>query len=96
MFFCWDIGSDMNNSKFVFSFQNGWSALMLASRYGRTEIVKYLIEAKASLDLQMQVYVHKILMIMMMIMMIYCTSNFDDGYLLYIGLYVLKNDLLLR
>ena len=29
---------------------------MLASRYGRTEIVKYLIEAKATLDLQMQVY----------------------------------------
>ena len=29
---------------------------MLASRYGHTEIVKYLIEAKASLDLQIQVY----------------------------------------
>ena len=28
---------------------------MLASRYGHTEIVKYLIEAKASLDLQKQV-----------------------------------------
>ena len=29
---------------------------MLASHYGHTEIVKYLIEAKASLDLQMEVY----------------------------------------
>ena len=29
---------------------------MLASRYGHTEIVKYLIEAKASLDLQEEVY----------------------------------------
>ena len=29
---------------------------MLASRYGHTETVNYLIKAKASLDLQMQVY----------------------------------------
>ena len=29
---------------------------MLASSYGHTEIVKYLIEAKALLDLQKQVY----------------------------------------
>ena len=36
-------------------FQHGWSALMFASRYGKTEIVKYLIEAEASLDLQTQV-----------------------------------------
>ena len=41
---------------FCFSFQEGDSALMLASHYGHTEIVKYLIEAKASLDLQKQVY----------------------------------------
>ena len=41
---------------FVFSFQDGWSALMLASRNGHKEIVKYLIEANASLDLQKKVY----------------------------------------
>ena len=40
---------------FVFSFQDGWSALILASRYGHTKIAKYLIEAKASLDLQQKV-----------------------------------------
>ena len=45
-----------NYSMFVFSFQDGWSALMMASCNGHTEIVKYLIEAKASLDLQKQVY----------------------------------------
>ena len=56
MFFCRDIESDLNNSKSVFSFQDGWSALVLASRYGHAEIVKYLIEAKALLDLQKQVY----------------------------------------
>ena len=39
---------------------------MFASRYGHTEIVKYLIEAKASLDLQMQVY---------------CAKNPDDAIL---------------
>ena len=32
---------------------------MLASENGHAEIVKYLIEAKASLDLQMQVYCAK-------------------------------------
>ena len=41
---------------FVFSFQYGSSALMLASGNGHTEIVKYLTEAKASLDLQQKVY----------------------------------------
>ena len=41
---------------FVFSFQDGSSALMLASGIGHTEIVKYLIDAKASLDLQQKVY----------------------------------------
>ena len=40
----------------VSSFQRGNSALMLASYYGNTKNVKYLIEAKASLDLQEQVY----------------------------------------
>ena len=41
---------------FVFSFQNGSSALMLALRNRHTEIAKYLIEAKASPDLQEEVY----------------------------------------
>ena len=41
---------------FVFSFQDGCSALMLASRDDHTEIVKYLIEANASPDLQKEVY----------------------------------------
>ena len=41
---------------FVVSFQDGSSALVLASSYGYTKNVKYLIEAKASLDLQEQVY----------------------------------------
>ena len=58
---------------FVFSFQDGWSALMLASRYGHTEIVKYLIEAKALLDLQEEVYWAKIRI------MLYCTWSFVDG-----------------
>ena len=66
MFLCWDVCSDVNNSIFVFSFQDGWSALMLASLFGHTEIVKYLIEAKASLDLQKQVY---------------CAQNADDDIL---------------
>ena len=35
--------------------QDGESALMLASKRGRTEIVKYLVDSKASLDLQSQV-----------------------------------------
>ena len=50
----------LNNFIFVFSFQDGWSALMLASRNGHTEIAKYLIEAKASVNLQKQVYYVKI------------------------------------
>ena len=41
---------------FILSFQNGGSALMVASQNGHKEIVKYLIEAKASLDLKTQVY----------------------------------------
>ena len=36
---------------------------MLASRYGHTDIVKYLIEAKAPQDLQEEVY---------------CAKTFDD------------------
>ena len=37
------------------SLQYGESALMLASEKGHTEIVKHLIDAKASLDLQSEV-----------------------------------------
>ena len=36
----------------LFSVQYGESALMLASEKGHTEIVKHLVEAKASLDHQ--------------------------------------------
>ena len=54
----------LNNFKFIFSFQSGRSALILASRNGHTQIAKYLIEAKASLDLQRQVY---------------CVSSFDES-----------------
>ena len=39
----------------VLLFQDGASALILASQNGHSEIVKDLIEAKASLDLQLQV-----------------------------------------
>ena len=47
-------------SYLFFSFQDGESALMLASHYGYTEIAKYLIEANASVNLQKQVYYVKI------------------------------------
>ena len=39
----------------LLSLQNDESALMLASENGHTEIVKHLVEAKASLDLQSEV-----------------------------------------
>ena len=39
----------------LLSLQYGKSALMLASQNGHTEIVKHLVEAKASLDLQSRV-----------------------------------------
>ena len=39
----------------LLSLQYGESALMLASINGHTEIVKHLVEAKASLDLQSRV-----------------------------------------
>ena len=39
----------------LLSLQHGESALMLASEEGHTEIVKHLVEAKASLDFQSQV-----------------------------------------
>ena len=39
----------------LLSLQRGKSALMLASEKGHTEIVKHLVEAKASLDLQSRV-----------------------------------------
>ena len=34
----------------------GLSAYMFASRYGHIDIAKYLIEAKASLNLQEEIY----------------------------------------
>ena len=40
----------------VLIFQRGSSAVILASQNGHTEIVKYLIEGNASLDLQTKVY----------------------------------------
>ena len=46
-------GGGISNCPF---FQEGRSALILASNKVRVEIIKYLIEAKASLDLQTQVY----------------------------------------
>ena len=36
----------------LLSLQDGYSALMLATEKGHTEIFKHLVEAKASLDLQ--------------------------------------------
>ena len=39
----------------LLSLQDSYSALMLASEKGHTEIVKHLVEAKASLDLQSEV-----------------------------------------
>ena len=39
----------------LFVLQDGRTALMLASQNGHTEIVKYLIQAKASPDLQLKV-----------------------------------------
>ena len=35
--------------------QGGWSALMLASQNGHTEVVKCLIEANSAVDLQADV-----------------------------------------
>ncbi len=35
--------------------QDGWTALMFASQNGHTEVVKFLIEANASVDIQNQV-----------------------------------------
>ncbi len=35
--------------------QNGWTALIFASQNGHTELVKSLIEANASVDIQTQV-----------------------------------------
>ena len=39
----------------LLSLQDGESALMLASDNGHTDIVKYLVDSKAELDLQKQV-----------------------------------------
>ena len=41
--------------------QVGWSALMLASVNGHTEVVKCLIEANSSVDLQLEVICDSIL-----------------------------------
>ena len=46
---------DMTQLISLLSLQDGWSALMFASFYGHTEIVKYLVDTKAALDLQEQV-----------------------------------------
>ena len=40
----------------IISLQDGWSALMLASKERHTDIAKYIIEANGSVDLQTQVY----------------------------------------
>ena len=44
-----------HNMTKLMSLQNGKSALMLASENAHTEIVKYLVDSKSSLDLQSQV-----------------------------------------
>ena len=44
-----------HNMTKLMSLQNGKSALMLASENVHTEIVKYLVDSKSSLDLQSQV-----------------------------------------
>ena len=41
--------------------QDGWSALMLASWEGHTEVVKCLIEANSAVDLQSKVSCESIL-----------------------------------
>ena len=48
----------------ILLFKGGWNAVMLATANGHTEIVKYLIEENASLDLQTRVYY---------------ASNYDDN-----------------
>ena len=45
----------MTKLMLLLSLQDGESALMLASENGHTEIVKYLLDSKASLDLQTKV-----------------------------------------
>ena len=52
--FC-TIRYDMTQLLLLLSLQYGWSALMLASSDGHTEIAKYLVDSKAALDLQTQV-----------------------------------------
>ena len=39
----------------LLSCQNGWSSLMLASRYGHVEVVDKLLQHGARVDLQSQV-----------------------------------------
>ena len=49
------IRHNMTKLMLPLSLQDGKSALMLASENGHTEIVKYLVDSKSSLDLQSQV-----------------------------------------
>ena len=46
---------DMTKFVLLLCLQDGESALMLALKRGHTEIAKYLLDSKASLDLQSQV-----------------------------------------
>ena len=55
----------------ILSVQDGMSALMFASEKGHAEIVKYLLKAKASLNLQTKVSWQQIL-----ISMLCCTVAF--------------------
>ena len=49
------IRHNMTKLMLLLSLQDGESALMLASEKGHTDIVKYLLYSKASLDLQRKV-----------------------------------------
>ena len=46
---------NMTKLMLLLSLKDGESALMLASQRGHTDIVKYLVDSKASLDLQSKV-----------------------------------------
>ena len=46
---------NMTKLMLILSLQDGESALMLGSENGHTKIVKYLLDSKASLDLQTKV-----------------------------------------
>ena len=40
---------------FLYKFQDNWSALLLASRHGHTEVVRYLLEKDASMTVSNKV-----------------------------------------